>query len=251
MRGLYLGLLALVCACAVSPVDAPSGADSMAESAGGAAFTTGSTELAAQRRGRRSSSPYGRELVSNGSFEVGFAIWAQNSGGPCTVAASDSSVTAPAGSYYLYGGSSSDPTDCQAYQELDLLSQGFSETELDRGDLYLEAEVWLANEYDEGTFDDQSWLQLWYLDESGEVLSSLRTLIGGDDDWRLRRTAGLVPAGTRTVRVEVNGRQHTDGDNDAAVDVVSVVPSLQAAVSPSMLMLPQLQDWRTDSMRVL
>ena len=165
---------------------------------------------------RRSAASFsGTELVTNGSFEDGIAPWEQDTGGPCEVLDSGATITAPAGSRYLHGGTPSEPRDCRAWQEVDLLARGFTETQLDRGDLSVDAEVWLANAADEGSFDDQSWLQLWYLDEAGETLGSLRTLIGGDDDWRLRRASGMVPAGTRSVRVEVNGRQHTDDGNEA------------------------------------
>lgn len=198
-------------------------------------------------------SPFGAELVDNGGFEEGaFDPWSVAEGACQVVGPTDLSwAVAAVGDGFVHGGTPAEATDCRVVQEIDLAAEGFALRDIDDGRAMIVAQAWLASPLSEGSFDDQSSLWVTFVDEAGQELSAVRTLSGSADFWRLRTTDGLVPPGTRLLRVELEGRHRLGASNDGLFDEISVV--LQEAVSgPAAFTLdPVLQDARTDSMRLL
>ena len=65
---------------------------------------------------------------------------------------------------------------------------------------------YLRNFFGANTFDDQVFLRVNYLDGAGLELAAVRCLIPANNVWSQKTLTGLLPAGTRRLRVEVVGR---------------------------------------------
>ena len=102
-----------------------------------------------------------------------------------------------------------------------------------------------------GNFDDQAFLRVRYLDVFESELSSLRTMIGDDNDWILRTTEGLLPPLTRFIDVEIEASFRHGADNDGMADEASLVIDLTTPATPNLTKLPMLQDFRQDAMTLL
>lgn len=190
---------------------------------------------------------FGQPLLTNGGFESELAGWEVISGRPVVLTSAGGKGLPYAGTRYLHGGLSQ-VGDYIVRQDIDLIGVGFSATDLDSG-ARVEAEAGLRNAYAAFTFDDQVDLRVGFLDAANQELASVRSLIAGSSGWVLRTASGLVPAGTRKLRVEIIGKHRRDADNDSMADniVVRLHPA-PAASSPVITKLPMLQDYRKDAM---
>lgn len=204
-------------------------------------------------RRRLPPQPFGQELLGNGGFESGaFAPWTVEAGS-CEVEYGPTFAWADAvgGDYLFYGGDGGQVATCRAAQDVDLVAERFRAATIDGGGVLADASVWLRSWLPAGSFDDQVFLRLRFLDLVGTELASLRTLLAGSDDWVWRRADGLVPPGTRRVRVELESRFRAGADNDGMVDEASLVLESGAAAVPILTKPPMLQDVRTDAMTIL
>lgn len=193
---------------------------------------------------------FGQPLQSNGGFEANFAKWLTVAGHPVPLASSGGRGSPHSGSLFMYGGFSPGG-DSVLRQEIDLLAAGFTTGELDGG-AAVDAEAWLRNQYGAGTFDDQVYARVAYLDGTGVELASVRCMVPANNVWVPRTLGGLLPQGTRRLRTEIVGRHRRDADNDSmADDVVVRLQEAPTAFTPVITKLPMLQDVRTNAMRLL
>jgi len=196
--------------------------------------------------------PYDQELIADGGFEGGLGSAWSVSEGTCGLLDGLSSVAPHSGHLSLAGGTS----ECVASQELDLLALGFSAADLDRGEVGVTLRGWLRNGAPAGDFhtrdwDDQVRLVLEARDDSGAALTQLATLVAGDDVWRLREVHGLLPGGTRTLTVSVEGTWRAGEIHDSYADGLSLVLRPEVPSTPSLTKGPLLTEARTDGTAVL
>jgi MYXO-CTERM domain-containing protein len=184
--------------------------------------------------------------LANAGFEAELEGWTITEGA-CRVTGEHLGRVAPEGAHFLWGGESTDGT-CVAAQALDVSEHAAA---IDAATVAVELEVLVATREVEGGFDDQPRLRAVWLDEAGGALGSLETLAGSGQDWHVRGASGLVPPGTRAVRVEVDARLRRMPDNDAMLDDVGLSFREVEAVDPGLTRRPMLQDHRQDAMRVL
>jgi len=161
--------------------------------------------------------PWATDLVANGDFERGDLTGWTVETGTCTIADSDdlSWIAAYEGDYMLHGGIDT-TVDCLVSQEFDLLALGMSAEDLDSGRAAVDALAVLAHKSSDRLSvtplkDDRTMLRVLYLSDAREELGSLRTLLSQDDKWAVRGVMGVLPEGTRKVRVEGfdgRSRQH-------------------------------------------
>jgi predicted phosphodiesterase len=193
---------------------------------------------------------FGQPLQSNGGFEANFANWLIVAGHPVPLSGSGGRGSPHSGNLFMYGGFSPGG-DSVLRQEIDLLAAGFTASELDSG-AAVEAEAWLRNQYGAGTFDDQVYARVAYLDGTGVELASVRCMVPANNVWVPRTLGGLLPQSTRRLRTEIVGRHRRDADNDSmADDVVVRLQEAPIAFTPVITKLPMLQDVRTNAMRLL
>ena len=193
---------------------------------------------------------FGLPLQVNGGFEERFANWLTIAGTPLPLSSSGGKGTAHSGSLFMYGGFNPGG-DSILRQDIDLLAAGFTANDIDSG-ATLDADAWLRNKYGAGTFDDQVYWRVAFLDAAGTELSSVRCMVAGNSIWIPRTLTGLLPAGTRRLRTEIVGRHRRDADNDSMAD--DIVVRLQEAgvtFTPTITKLPMLQDVRTNAMRLI
>jgi Icc-related predicted phosphoesterase len=191
---------------------------------------------------------FGDDLLINGGFERGLQAWDLVDGDPTTPEEQDG-VRAQAGDRFFHGGVDG-AGDCRVEQDIDLLAEGFAAAELDAGAV-LDASSFLRNWFGAGAFDDQVWMGVVHLAADGEPLSEVRTMIGGDDEWLRRTATGLLPRGTRSLRVYLEGRHRRGADNDSMADDLHVGLDLPAYEQVRILKQPMLQDYRQDAMTLL
>ena len=136
-------------------------------------------------------------------------------------------------------------------QDIDLLGAGFTTNDLDTG-AGLDAEAWLRNLSGAGTFDDQVFYRVGCLDGAGQELSAVRCIIAANSTWLQRNLSGLLPVGTRQLRLEIIGKHRRDADNDSMAD--DLIVRLQKPFplpTPNITKLPMLQDVRTNAMTLI
>lgn len=182
------------------------------------------------------------ELVRNGRFEAGLDGWSVMAGAPVLARGN----SGDGGGRFLRGGAE----DFRVVQEIPLDAHG-----VDLG-LALDASVRLRAREPLGRFDDQSWLRVAFLGAGGETLGAARSLPAAGPDWRQLSAPALVPAGTRALRVEVQGRLRRGSYNDASADDVSVVlrdrwPQAPVTITKAPLLYGPANDrvtvlWETD-----
>jgi predicted phosphodiesterase len=193
---------------------------------------------------------FGQPLQVNGGFESSFANWLVVAGRPAALSVGGGRGTPHSGSLFMYGGFSPGG-DSVIRQDIDLLAAGFTEADLDGG-AAVDAEAWLRNQYGQGTFDDQVFARVAYLDAAGAEIASVRCLVAADNVWVPRKLTGLLPLGTRGLRTEIVGRHRRSADNDSlADDVVVRLQEAPVAFTPAITKRPMLQDVRTNAMRLL
>ncbi len=200
--------------------------------------------------GPPANASFGQPLQSNGGFEQQFAGWQTVMGHPTTLTSANGKGSPHSGTRFFHGGLNP-AGNATVRQEIDLLAAGFTAAELDSG-AALEAEAWLRNWFGAGTFDDQVYYRVAYLDAHGVELSSVRCLLAGNNIWLQRSLTGLLPAGTRKLGLEVVGKHRRDLDNDSMAD--DIVVRLQEAYlqpTPAIVKLPMLQAVRTNAMTLL
>lgn len=193
---------------------------------------------------------FGQPLQLNGGFESGLTDWQVIAGHPTTFSSADGEGASYAGSRFLHGGRSP-AGDMIVRQDIDLLAAGFTANDLDAG-AAVEGEAWLRNAYGTWTFDDQAFFRVACLGDQDQQSARFRTMIAGNNAWTRRPLSGVMPPGTRKLRVEVVGRHRRDADNDSmADDVVVRVQRAPVLTSPQITKLPMLQDYRQDAMTLL
>jgi hypothetical protein len=193
---------------------------------------------------------FGQPLQANGGFESLFAGWQIVLGQPVTLTSAGGKGSAHAGARFFHGGLSPGG-NAIVRQEIDLLAAGFGAKDIDEG-VALDAEAWLRNWFGVGTFDDQVYYRVAYLDGADDELSSVRCMIAANNSWLQRTLSGLVPPGTRKLRIEIVGKHRRDLDNDSMADdvIVRLQPAF-APVTPTIAKLPMLQDVRTNAMTLI
>ena len=194
---------------------------------------------------------FGQPLQANGGFESLFGNWSIIEGSPLVLDNSGGKGSPHGGARFFHGGKNTSARTAIVRQEIDLIAAGFSTTNLDTG-AALDAEVWLRNWYGAGTFDDQVFCRVAYLDAAANEIAAARCMIAANNTWLQRNLSGLLPAGTRQLRVEIVGRHRRDLDNDSMAD--DVVVRLQQPFplpQPNITKLPMLQDVRTNAMTLL
>lgn len=190
---------------------------------------------------------FGQPLERNGGFELGLTHWQFIAGQPVTFTSAEGRGTPFAGTNFLFGGRSPGG-DFILRQDIDLLAAGFTASDLDAG-AAVEAEAWLRSAYPTWTFDDLADFRVACLDSFSRETASFRSLIAGNNTWTRRTVGGLLPPGTRTLRVEILGQHRRDADNACQADAVAVrLQRVAAPVSPQITKLPMLQDYRQDAM---
>lgn len=191
---------------------------------------------------------FGQELQRNGGFELLLTDWQTVAGHPLTLTSADGKGVPHCGARFFHGGVNP-AGDAILRQEIDL--DGFTPQELDSGSS-LDAQAWLRNWFGAGTFDDQVYYRVAYLNASGQELASLRCMVAANSAWVPRSLTGLLPAGTRKLRLEIQGKQRRDLDNDSMADDFAVrLQEATAPFSPAITKLPMLQDVRPDAMTLL
>jgi len=194
---------------------------------------------------------FGQPLQTNGGFELLFANWQTVAGNPVVLTAAGGKGSPHGGTNFLHGGINTAASNAIVRQVIDLIALGFTTNDLDTGAV-LDAEAWLRNFYGAGTFDDQVFYRVGYLDGAGQELSAVRCMIAANDTWLQRNLSGLVPAGTRRLRLEIIGKRRRDADNDSMAD--DLIVRLQKPFplpTPKITKLPMLQDVRSDAMTLI
>lgn len=192
---------------------------------------------------------FGQGLQTNGDFEAQLANWRTVAGRPTTLTSTSGKGAPHSGARFFHGGLS--PSGhASVQQEIDLIAAGFTAADLDGG-AALDAEAWLRNQYGAGTFDDQVYYRVVFLDQAGQELSSLRCMVAANSVWLRRNLAGLLPPGTRRLGLEVVGKLRRDLDNDSMADDLIVRLQEATPALPQITKLPMLQDVRTNAMTLL
>jgi len=194
---------------------------------------------------------FGQPLQANGGFESWFTNWQTTAGSPLVLTSVGGKGAPYAGTNFLHGGINTPASQAMVRQDIDLLTAGFTTNDLDSGAV-LDATAWLRNFYGAGTFDDQVFGRIGYLDSSSNELAAVRCLIAANNVWLQRNLSGLLPTGTRKLRVEVIGKHRRDADNDSMAD--DVIVRLQKPVNlpqPNITKLPMLQDVRPNAMTLI
>lgn len=194
---------------------------------------------------------FGQPLQTNGGFELLFANWQTTAGSPLILSSVGGKGSPHGGTNFMHGGINTAASNAVVRQEIDLIAAGFTTNDLDTG-AALDAEAWLRNYYGAGTFDDQVFYRVGYLDAGGQELSAVRCMIAANSIWLQRNLSGLLPAGVRKLRLEVIGKHRRDADNDSMAD--DLVVRLQKPFplpTPNITKLPMLQDVRPDAMTLI
>ncbi len=194
---------------------------------------------------------FGQPLQTNGGFESFFANWQTIEGQPLILTSAGGKGAPFSGTNFLHGGINTAATNAIVRQDIDLIAAGFTTNDLDSG-AALDAMAWLRNFYGAGNFDDQVFCRVGFLDGADQELSAVRCLIAANNVWLQRKISGLLPVGTRKLRLEVVGKHRRDADNDSMADDLEV--RLQKTTSlpvPNITKLPMLQDVRRDAMTLI
>jgi hypothetical protein len=190
---------------------------------------------------------FGQPLQVNGGFESLLTNWQVIAGNPTVLTSAGGEGAPYGGSRFVYGGRNAGG-DMVVRQDIDLLAAGFTANDLDGGAV-VDAEAWLRNAYGADTFDDQVYFRVACLDAQGRELASIRSMVPGNNVWVQRTLGGLLPPGTRQLRLEVVGKHRRDADNDGMADeVIARVQRVWPLVNPQITKLPLLQDYRQDAM---
>lgn len=194
---------------------------------------------------------FGQPLQTNGGFESLFANWQTMAGNPLMLTSAGGKGSPHGGANFVHGGINTAASTAIVRQDIDLIAAGFTTNDLDSGAV-LEADAWLRNYYGAGTFDDQVFYRVGFLDGAGQELSAVRCLVAANSAWLQRNLSGLLPVGTRKLRLEVIGKHRRDADNDSMAD--DLIVRLQQTFplpTPSITKLPMLQDVRPDAMTLI
>ena len=194
---------------------------------------------------------FGQALQTNGGFESLFANWQTIAGTPLVLTSADGKGSPHGGTNFFHGGINTTASNAIVRQDIDLLGAGFTTNDLDSG-AGLDAEAWLRNLSGAGTFDDQVFYRVGCLDGAGQELSAVRCIIAANSTWLQRNLSGLLPVGTRQLRLEIIGKHRRDADNDSMAD--DLIVRLQKPFplpTPNITKLPMLQDVRTNAMTLI
>lgn len=197
--------------------------------------------------GNPSHPMFGKGLAVNGGFESQLSGWTVVQGRPLAWTSGASKGTAHGGGRFLHGGVGR-PGDGVVRQFIGL--EGFTVAELEGA--VMDADAWLRNWHGAGTFDDQVFYRVAFLDAETNEISSVRCMIPADRVWAQRSLKAVLPAGTRALHLEVVGRHRRDEDNDSMADDLEVRLTPARSVPPPMITKrPMLQGVRPDAMTLL
>ncbi|MBI9016788.1 MAG: right-handed parallel beta-helix repeat-containing protein [Phycisphaerae bacterium] len=152
-------------------------------------------------------------LLDNSNFESGLSGWTVSDG---AIAVNDTDYAFEGGLYFAAGQSAQG----SALQVVDLAAVGYSNWQIDQGDLFavFGGRLKSANEL----FHDTGKIVLAFLDSSGQVIyDSEISSQGQHDRWELAGNRIAIPEGTRQIRYTyVADRQveNNDANNDACLD---------------------------------
>jgi len=192
---------------------------------------------------------FGQELQLNGGFEAFLDNWQTLAGHPTTLAGGTKGLP-HSGARFFHGGLNP-AGDAIVRQEIDLIAAGFKAQDIDGG-AALDAQAWLRNWFGAGTFDDQVYYRVAYLDGLGQELASTRCMVAGNSVWLSKPLSGLLAVGTRKLRVEIIGKHRRDLDNDSMADDLTVrLQEVGSQPMPQLTKLPMLQDVRSNAMTLL
>ncbi|MDG1358649.1 MAG: glycerophosphodiester phosphodiesterase family protein [Akkermansiaceae bacterium] len=160
-------------------------------------------------------------LLLNSGFEDGLNSWTTSAVGPdpdAAVAIRSESPDPLEGSAYIYG---DDTPSFTAYQDVDLVAAGFSAATIDLGGLNA-----LFGGYQAGYTNDADYgiISLEFLDGGGSSLgiSSLDAYTS-ELSWAKQSSTVDVLSGTRTIRYSFTGTRLNGLNNDAYLDLASLV----------------------------
>lgn len=194
---------------------------------------------------------FGQSLQTNGGFELSFGNWQTLAGSPTLLTSAGGKGSPHGGTNFFHGGISAPAGSAIVRQDIDLIALGFTTNDIDTGAV-LDAQAWLRNYYGAGNFDDQVFYRVGYLDGAGQELSAMRCIIAADSVWLQRNLTGIVPGGTRKLRLEIVGKRRRDADNDSmADDLVVRLQKPYPLPTPNITKLPMLQDVRTNAMTLI
>ncbi|MBI1841975.1 MAG: metallophosphoesterase [Verrucomicrobia bacterium] len=195
---------------------------------------------------------YGVALQLNGGFEEALNHWTTVAGNPITLLATQGKGSPHSGKLFLHGGKATTAEESVVSQVVDLAAAGFSPADMD--DLSVaQVDGWLRNKYEAGTFDDQVFMRLRYLDAQDAELSSLRSLLPVTGAWSHQFMGGLLPGGTRRLSLEVVGKHRVDPDNDSMADdlILKLTRPTTTPRAVTISKLPMLQDYRQNAMTMI
>jgi glycerophosphoryl diester phosphodiesterase len=172
-------------------------------------------------------------LLLNSSFEDGLTGWTTSAVGPDPDAAVGIRSASPdpiEGSAYIFG---DDTPSFRAYQDVDLVAAGFSAATIDLGGLDA-----LFGGYQAGYNNDGDYgvISLEFFDDNGVSLGmSGLDAYTSDLSWALQKGTVDVISGTRTIRYSFTGTRLNGTNNDAYLDLASLVVTVPEPSSLALL----------------
>lgn len=172
-------------------------------------------------------------LLLNSGFEDGLTSWTTSAVGPdpdAAVAIRTASPDAAEGSAYIFG---DDTPSFTAYQDVDLVAAGFSAATIDLGGLNA-----LFGGYQAGYTNDGDYgvISLEFLDGGGSSLG-LSSLDAYTSELSWAKQSGTVDvlSGTRTIRYSFTGTRLNGINNDAYLDLASLIVTVPEPSSVTLL----------------
>lgn len=165
----------------------------------------------------------------------------------CQIISEHGNRTPMHGERMLFGGTD----NCQAWQMVDLIELGFSESHVDVLRLRARIEGYLANKAVSDDYDDQIYLQLIFLDDLDEELSRLQTMFGSEERWIYREAQRIIPIGTRKVLATVEADWRADNQNDSFADGLSFTIEPAEPLEPVLVKKPILQGTETTKQKII
>jgi hypothetical protein len=156
-----------------------------------------------------SAGPIGENLLDNPGFELGLDLWTTDIG-----ALRSSDPLPHSGLYYLIGGFNNSYS--LTTQRVDLLSKGFTVTELDSGLYYVNFGGWQSGWHEQ---QDSGMIQILFEDSPGSVI--LQEDLGwfySNNTWTLKQGSIAIPVDTRYIVFAFHSKRYESNHNDGYLD---------------------------------